>query len=106
MSFIPIADRPEDDADEPDLCLMSTLDFAVLKDMRQTGAEYCRHFEALLHNTPGLKPGYLPERDSVYLLNGVSLVIFSPDTFMVLNVVFHYLVLILLTFYSFRPCTC
>ena len=91
MSFIPIADRPEDDADEPDLCLMSTLDFAVLKDMRQTGAEYCRHFEALLHNTPELKPGYLPKQDSVYLLNGVSLVILSLDIFMVLNVVFRYL---------------
>ena len=66
-----ISDRPEDDMDEPDLCLMSTLDFAALKDVRQTGAEYCRHFEVLLHNTPGLQPGYLPEQDSVYLLNGV-----------------------------------
>ena len=67
-----ISDRPDDDADKPDLCLMSTLDFAALKDVRQTGEEYCHHFEALLHNTPGLKPGYLPEQVSVYLLNGVG----------------------------------
>ena len=52
---------------------MSTLDFTALKDVCQTGAEYCRHFEALLHNTPGLQPGYLPEQDSVYLLNGVRI---------------------------------
>ena len=61
------------DEDEPDLPLLATLDFTALKSVRETGAEYCHHFEALLHNTPGLEPGYLPEKDSTYLLNGVTI---------------------------------
>ena len=69
MSF---SDQEEGDEDEPDLALLTTLDFVALKDVKETGAEFCRHFEALLHNTPGLEPGYLPERDSTYLLNGVN----------------------------------
>ena len=67
-----LSDREEGDEDEPDLPLLTTLDFAALKDVRQTGQEYCRQFEALLHNTPGLEPGYLPEADASYLFNGVS----------------------------------
>ena len=65
-------DRESDDEDEPDLPALATLDFAALKDVRQTGAEYCHHYEALLHNTPGLQPGYLPEEESRHLVTGVS----------------------------------
>ena len=68
-----ISDRLEGDEDEPDLPLLSTLDFAALKDVRQTGMEYCRSYERTLHETPGLQPGYLPEKDSLYLLSGVSI---------------------------------
>ena len=68
-----LSDREEGDEDEPDLPLLTTLDFAALKDVRQTGQDYCRQFEALLHNTPGLEPGYLPEADASYLLNGVGI---------------------------------
>ena len=68
-----LSDRLEGDEDEPDLALLTTLDFAALKDVKETGADFCRHFEALLHNTPRLQPGYLPERDASYLLNGVSI---------------------------------
>ena len=65
-------DRIEGDDDEPDLALLTTLDFAALKDVKETGVDYCHHFKAFLHNTPGLEPGYLPERDASYLLNGVG----------------------------------
>ena len=61
------------DEDKPDLPALATLDFAALKDIRQTGIEYCRHYEALLHNTPGLQPGYLLEEESRYLVTGVSI---------------------------------
>ena len=65
-------DRLEGDEDEPDLPLLLTLDFAALKDVRETGEEYCRSFTKLLHETPGLQPGYLPQPDALYLLSGVS----------------------------------
>ena len=82
LFHISILDRVEGDEDEPDLVLLTTLDFSALKEVKETGAEYCRHFEALLHNTPGLEPGYLPERDSSYLLNGVgSLFLEVPHLF-------------------------
>ena len=68
-----LSDREEGDEDEPDLPLLTTLNFAALKDVCQTGREYCRQFEALLHNTPGLEPGYLPEADASYLFNGVGI---------------------------------
>ena len=67
-----LTDHEEGDEDEPDLPLLTTLDFAALKDVRQTGQEYCRQFEALLHNTPSLEPGYLPEADASYLFNGLG----------------------------------
>ena len=70
---LPFLDRLEGDEDEPDLLLLSTLDFAALKDVRETGAEYCRSFMQLLHQTPGLQPGYLPQPDALYLLSGVSI---------------------------------
>ena len=66
-------DRLEGDEDEPDLPLLSTLDFAALKDVRETEEEYCRSFTKLLHETPGLQPGYLPQPDALYLLSGVSI---------------------------------
>ena len=67
-----LSDRLEGDDDEPDLPLLSTLDFVALKDVHETGVEYCRSFEQLLHQTPGLQPGYLPAQDAQYLLSGVS----------------------------------
>ena len=76
------------DKDEPDLPALATLDFAALKDIRQTGAEYCCHYEALLHNTPGLQPGYLLEEESRHLVTGVSN--FSSHT-----IIFQFLVLAL-----------
>ena len=47
-----ISDRLEGDEDEPDLPLLSTLDFAALKDVRQTGMEYCRSYERTLLRLP------------------------------------------------------
>ena len=66
-------DHTEGDEDEPDLPLLTTLDFAAIKDVCQMGQEYCRQFKALLHNTPGLEPRYLPEADASYLFNGVCI---------------------------------
>ena len=43
---------------------------AALHDTRKTGADLTRAMEALLHSTPGLKPGYLPEKDANDLLVG------------------------------------
>ena len=74
-------DRLEGDEDEPDLPLLSTLDFAALKDVRETGEEYCRSFTKLLHETPGLQPGYLPQPDALYLLSGVSIYLCYPFVF-------------------------
>ena len=71
--LLPFTGCEPGDEDEPDLPALATLDFAALKDIRQTGLEYCRHYEALLHNTPGLQPGYLPEEESRYLVIGVSI---------------------------------
>ena len=73
LSSYSFLDQIEGDDDEPDLSLLSTLDFAALKDVRETGADYCCNFECLLHTTPGLKPGYLPQADSLKLLTGVCL---------------------------------
>ena len=73
LSFCPILDQIEGDEDEPDLSLLSTLDFAALKDVWETGADYCHNFKHLLHTTPSLKPGYLPQADSLRLLTGVSI---------------------------------
>ena len=72
-----LSDRIEGDDDEPDLPLLSALDFAALKDVRETGVEYCsRSFERLLHQTPGLQPGYLPAQDAQYLLSGVCILLY------------------------------
>ena len=58
--------------EEPDLRKYAAIDMAALKDVRQTGAEFVRNIEALLHSTPGLAPGYLSEAESTALIVGVS----------------------------------
>ena len=86
--MFPFAGHEPGDEDKPDLLGLATLDFAALKDIRQTGIEYCRHYEALLHNTPGLIPGYLPEEEARYLVTGVSnfllMLQFSPCVYYLL----------------------
>ena len=42
--LFPFTGREPGDEDEPDLPALATLDFAALKDIRQTGIEYCRHY--------------------------------------------------------------
>ena len=64
------ADRAEGDEDEPDLHLYGSLDMAALVDVRKVGENYVRGYQAVLHETPGLRPGYLPEADSVKMLSG------------------------------------
>ena len=64
------SDRAPGDEDEPDLQLYATLDVAALQDVRQVGATYVRSYEAVLHNTSSLHPGYLPEQDATHLLCG------------------------------------
>ena len=46
---------------------------STLQDIRCTGMDYVLSLEALMHMTPGLKPGYLPEQDAHYLLSGVRI---------------------------------
>ena len=52
--------------------MYAAVDMSTLRDIRRTGMDYVLSMEALLHTTPGLKPGYLPEKDAHYLLDGVS----------------------------------
>ena len=66
-------DRGSQDYDEPDLAVYAAVDMSTLCDVRSTGMDYVLSMEALLHTTPGLKPGYLPEKDAHYLLDGVSI---------------------------------
>ena len=63
------------DHEEPDLAAYAAIDMSTLRDVRRTGMDYVLSMEALMHTTPGLKPGYLPERDAHYLLSGVSIFI-------------------------------
>ena len=58
------SDRQPDAEDEPDLQSYATLDAAALKDFRQVGHDYIRSYAAVLHNTKGLTPGYLPEKEA------------------------------------------
>ena len=60
------------DFEEPDLAQYAAIDMSTLKDIRRTGMDYVLSMEALMHTTPGLQPGYLPEKDAHYLLNGVG----------------------------------
>ena len=83
--LLPFTGQEPRDEDEPDLPALATLDFAALKDIRQTRLEYCHHYEALLHNTPGLQPGYLPEEESRYLVTGVSIFTYLHCIFLPCN---------------------
>ena len=49
---------------------------STLQDIHRTSMDYVLSLEALIHTTPGLKPGYLPERDAHYLLSGVRITLF------------------------------
>ena len=62
----------EDDYAEPDLSKYATIDMSTLWDVRKTGMDYVLSMEALLHTGPGLEPGYLPEKDALHMLSGVS----------------------------------
>ena len=43
---------------------------AALKDVNQLGADHLSAVEAILHNTPRIQPGYLPEKEATALLTG------------------------------------
>ena len=70
LSFF--SDQGVIDHEEPDLAAYAAIDMSTLRDVRRTGMDYVLSMEALMHTTPGLKPGYLPERDTHYLLSGVT----------------------------------
>ena len=65
-----LSDRAPGDEDEPDLRAYAALDAAALKDVRQVGSDYVKAYAAVLHNTSGLKPGYLPEAEALSTLSG------------------------------------
>ena len=67
------SDQGVTDHEEPDLAAYTTINMSTLRDVRRTGMDYVLSMEALMHTTPGLKPGYLPEHDAHYLLSGVSI---------------------------------
>ena len=46
------------------------MDLAALQDSCRSGADLSRTLEAILYNTHGLKPGYLPENEVNNLLVG------------------------------------
>ena len=48
----------------------ASVNLAPLQDSHRSGADLSRTLEALLHNTLGLKPGYLPENQANNLLVG------------------------------------
>ena len=75
--FSLLSDQGVTDHEEPDLAAYATINMSTLRDVCHTGMDYVLSMEALMHTTPGLKPGYLPERDAHYLLSGViTLLIF------------------------------
>ena len=45
--------------------------------------DYVLSMEALMHTMPGLKPGYLPERDAHYLLSRVRVPLHSFTYFLI-----------------------
>ena len=55
------SDQGVTDHEEPDLAAYAAIDMSTLRDVRRTGMDYVLSMEALMHTTPGLKPGYLPE---------------------------------------------
>ena len=56
--------------EERDLAKYAAIDMAALKDVNQIGADHLLAVEAILHNTPGIEPGYLPEKEATNLLMG------------------------------------
>ena len=71
--YIYFPDQGVTDHEEPDLAAYAAIDMSTLRDVCRTGMDYVLSMEALMHTMPGLKPGYLPERDTHYLLSGVSI---------------------------------
>ena len=63
----------DEQLEEPDLRKYAAIDMAALRDVRQTGAEFVKNIEALLHSTPGLSPGYLTQVECTEMLIGVSI---------------------------------
>ena len=64
----------DEQLEEPDLRKYAAIDMAALRDVRQTGAEFVKNIEALLHSTPGLSPGYLTQVECTEMLIGVSII--------------------------------
>ena len=56
--------------EEPDLAKYAAIDMAALRDVSQLGADHLSAVEAILHSTPGIQPGYLPEKEATALLMG------------------------------------
>ena len=56
--------------EEPDLAKYAAIDMAALRDVSQLGADHLSAVEAILHSTPGIQPGYLPEKEATTLLTG------------------------------------
>ena len=73
LFLLSFSEKGVTDFEEPDLAQYAAIDMSTLKDVRRTGMDYVLSMEALMHTTPGLKPGYLPEKDAHYLLNGVGI---------------------------------
>ena len=80
-------DKGVQDHEEPDLTAYAAIDMSTLQDVHCTGMDYILSLEALMHPTPGLKPGYLPERNAHYLLSGVRVAqfIILPFNFCLLD---------------------
>ena len=58
---------------------------STLCDIRKTGMDYILFMEALLYTTPGLEPGYLPEKDALHMLSGVSSLRFHSPQFILIG---------------------
>ena len=71
--------------------------------------DYVLSMEVLLHTTLGLEPGYLPEKDALHMLSGVSLPLsivyiaplfpFGPDG----STAIHHLLMYLCLFAGYEP---
>ena len=59
--FSYFSDKSTVDYDEPDLAVYAAIDMSTLRDVCRPGMDYVISMEALMHTTPGLQPGYLPE---------------------------------------------
>ena len=78
----PVPDVEQDNDTEPDFTKYASIDMSTLRDVRKTGMDYVLSMEALLHTTPGLEPGYLPEKDALSYVEwgmySVIVVIYLP----------------------------